>query len=104
MLDPGLGFAKTGEHDWALLNRLEEFVALGFPVLVGASRKRFLGKLLADEDGAPRPPTGRETATAVVSALAADRGAWAVRVHDVRSSLDAVAVTAAWRAGGTTGG
>jgi len=104
VLDPGLGFAKTGEHDWALLNRLEEFVALGFPVLVGASRKRFLGKLLADEDGAPRPPTGRETATAVVSALAADRGAWAVRVHDVRSSLDAVAVTAAWRAGGTTGG
>ncbi|MGW0891956.1 dihydropteroate synthase [Saccharopolyspora sp. NPDC002578] len=103
VLDPGLGFAKTGEHDWALLNRLGEFVGLGFPVLVGASRKRFLGKLLADDDGTPRAPAGRETATAVVSALAADRGAWAVRVHDVRSSLDAVAVTAAWNTGGTVG-
>ncbi|MCX2732891.1 dihydropteroate synthase [Saccharopolyspora sp. NFXS83] len=103
VLDPGLGFAKTGEHDWALLNRLGEFVGLGFPVLVGASRKRFLGRLLADDDGVPRAPAGRETATAVVSALAADRGAWAVRVHDVRSSLDAVAVTAAWNTGGTVG-
>ncbi|MBB5072285.1 dihydropteroate synthase [Saccharopolyspora gloriosae] len=103
VLDPGLGFAKTGEHDWALLNRLGEFVGLGFPVLVGASRKRFLGRLLADGDGTPRAPAGRETATAVVSALAADRGAWAVRVHDVRSSLDAVAVTAAWNTGGTVG-
>ncbi|MBK0865605.1 MAG: dihydropteroate synthase [Saccharopolyspora sp.] len=103
VLDPGLGFAKTGEHDWALLHDLGEFVQLGFPVLVGAARKRFLGKLLADPDGTPRPPTGRETATAAVSALAADRGAWAVRVHDVVSSLDAVAVAAAWRAGRTVG-
>ncbi|MFR9728477.1 dihydropteroate synthase [Saccharopolyspora sp. MS10] len=103
VLDPGLGFAKTSHHDWALLHRLGEFVELGFPVLVGASRKRFLGALLADDDGAPRPPAGRETATAAVSALAADRGAWAVRVHDVRSSLDAVAVTAAWNTGGTDG-
>ncbi|MER7081363.1 dihydropteroate synthase [Saccharopolyspora kobensis] len=104
VLDPGLGFAKTGRHDWQLLQRLDAFVELGFPVLVGASRKRFLGKLLADADGAPRPPAGRETATAVVSALAADRGAWGVRVHDVRQSLDAVAVTAAWRSGGEFGG
>jgi dihydropteroate synthase len=100
VLDPGLGFAKSGSHDWQLLQRLDVFVDLGFPVLVGASRKRFLGRLLADAAGTPRPPSGRETATAVVSALAADRGAWGVRVHDVRQSLDAVAVTAAWRSGG----
>ncbi|MDA3648608.1 dihydropteroate synthase [Saccharopolyspora indica] len=104
VLDPGLGFAKTGRHDWQLLQRLDVFVELGFPVLVGASRKRFLGRLLADAEGSPRPPAGRETATAVVSALAADRGAWGVRVHDVRQSLDAVAVTAAWRSGGEFGG
>ncbi|MGI8309604.1 dihydropteroate synthase [Saccharopolyspora hattusasensis] len=104
VLDPGLGFAKSGSHDWQLLQRLDVFVDLGFPVLVGASRKRFLGRLLADADGKPRPPAGRETATAVVSALAADRGAWGVRVHDVRQSLDAVAVTAAWRNGGELGG
>ncbi|TDD06213.1 dihydropteroate synthase [Saccharopolyspora terrae] len=100
VLDPGLGFAKTGRHDWQLLQNLEGLVDVGFPVLVGASRKRFLGALLADDDGTPRPPEGRETATAVVSALSADRGAWGVRVHDVRRSLDAVAVTAAWRSGG----
>ncbi|MBQ0928042.1 dihydropteroate synthase [Saccharopolyspora endophytica] len=100
VLDPGLGFAKTGRHDWQLLQNLDGLVDAGFPVLVGASRKRFLGALLADDDGTPRPPEGRETATAVVSALSADRGAWGVRVHDVRRSLDAVAVTAAWRSGG----
>lgn len=104
VLDPGLGFAKTYAHDWALLHRLEEFVSLGFPVLVGASRKRFLGRLLAADDGTPRPPAGREIATAVVSALAADRGAWGVRVHDVAASLDAVAVTASWLAGEEFGG
>ncbi|MDI2030757.1 dihydropteroate synthase [Saccharopolyspora sp. TS4A08] len=100
VLDPGLGFAKTGRQDWQLLQNLDSLVDQGFPVLVGASRKRFLGALLADDDGAPRPPDGRETATAVVSALSADRGAWGVRVHDVQRSLDAVATTAAWRSGG----
>ncbi|MHA6802059.1 dihydropteroate synthase [Salinifilum ghardaiensis] len=100
VLDPGLGFAKTGEHDWQLLNRLDVLLDLGYPVLVGASRKRFLGRLLADAEGNPRPPAGRETATAVISALSADRGAWGVRVHDVRASRDAIAVTAAWNAGG----
>src|SRR5690606_27767402 len=100
VLDPGLGFAKTAEHDWKLLQNPEVFVGLGFPVLGGASRKRFLGRLVEGLDGTPRPPLGRDVATAVVSALAADRGAWGVRVHDVRGSLDAVAVTAAWRSGG----
>jgi len=99
VLDPGLGFAKHAEHDWALLHSLPSLVELGFPVLVGASRKRFLGRLLADPDGRPRPPDGREDATAAVSALAAAAGVWGVRVHDVGRSLDAVAVAAAWAAG-----
>ena len=70
IIDPGLGFAKTAEHNWALLRALPEFVGTGVPVLVGASRKRFLGSLLAGPGGEPRPPDGRETATAVISALA----------------------------------
>jgi dihydropteroate synthase len=96
IIDPGLGFAKTAQHNWALLHALPEFVGLGFPVLVGASRKRFLGALLADPDGQPRPPDGRETATAVVSALAATHGVWGVRVHDVRATVDALKVVEAW--------
>ena len=100
ILDPGLGFAKTAEHNWALLNALPTITGLGFPVLVGASRKRFLGALLR-RDGADRPPAGRDVATASVSALSAAAGAWGVRVHDVASSRDAVAVAAAWRTGGS---
>ncbi|MEZ5131637.1 MAG: dihydropteroate synthase [Mycobacterium sp.] len=96
IIDPGLGFAKTARHNWMLLHALDEFVATGIPVLVGASRKRFLGALLAGPDGAPRPPAGRETATAVISALAALHGVWGVRVHDVRSSVDALKVLDAW--------
>ncbi|MGW4634234.1 dihydropteroate synthase [Nocardia sp. NPDC004415] len=96
ILDPGLGFAKNAEHNWELLAALPEFVADGLPILIGASRKRFLGALLADASG-PRPPAGRETATAAVSAIAATQGAWGVRVHDVRASLDAIAVVDTWR-------
>ena len=96
IIDPGLGFAKTAEHNWAILRALPEFVASGVPVLVGASRKRFLGTLLAGQDGEPRPPDGRETATAVISALAGLHGAWGVRVHDVRASVDALKVLEAW--------
>jgi dihydropteroate synthase len=99
VLDPGLGFAKTATHNWALLRRLDVLVGLGFPVLVGASRKRFLGELLASADGTPRPPAGREVATAVISALAAVAGAWGVRVHDVAASMDAVAVATALQLG-----
>ncbi|MCV7253874.1 dihydropteroate synthase [Mycolicibacterium fluoranthenivorans] len=101
IIDPGLGFAKTAQHNWALLRALPEFVGTGIPVLVGASRKRFLGALLAGADGEPRPPAGRETATAVISALAARDGAWGVRVHDVRASVDALKVVTAW--GGSDG-
>ncbi|GAB3466746.1 dihydropteroate synthase [Actinophytocola sediminis] len=95
VLDPGIGFAKRAEHNWALLRRLDVLLGLGFPILVGASRKRFLGTLLADKEGDPRPPDGREEATAVISALVAMAGAWGVRVHDVPRSLDAVAVAGA---------
>ena len=100
IIDPGLGFAKTAQDNWALLHALPELVATGIPVLVGASRKRFLGALLAGPDGAARPPDGRETATAVISMLAAQHGAWGVRVHDVVSSVDALAVLEAWESGG----
>ena len=99
VVDPGLGFAKEADHNWLLLRRLDALQALGHPVLVGASRKRFLGSLLADEDG-PRPVDRRDAATDAVSALAAERGVWAVRVHDVRRSRDAVRVAAAWARGG----
>ncbi|OMC21550.1 dihydropteroate synthase [Mycobacterium colombiense] len=102
MIDPGLGFAKTGQHNWALLHALPQLVGTGIPVLLGASRKRFLGTLLAGADGSPRPPDGRETATAVVSALAALHGAWGVRVHDVRATVDALKVVAAWTDGSHT--
>lgn len=95
VLDPGLGFAKRAEHNWVLLRRLDVLRELGFPVLVGASRKRFLGTLLAAKDGTPRPPDGREEATAAITALVAASGAWGVRVHDVTRSLDAVAVAGA---------
>ncbi|WET79112.1 dihydropteroate synthase [Amycolatopsis sp. QT-25] len=103
VLDPGLGFAKNAEHDWALLHRLDSLLSLGFPVLVGASRKRFLGRLLSGKDGKPAPPDGRENATAAVSALAAAAGAWGVRVHEVGASIDAVTVAAAWRKGSPVG-
>jgi dihydropteroate synthase len=100
VLDPGLGFAKTAAHNWTLLHRLADLLSLGFPVLLGASRKRFLGSLLADSHGEPRPASGREVATAVVTALAAGAGVWGVRVHDVRASLDAIAVVRAWEEAG----
>ena len=103
IIDPGLGFAKTAQHNWALLAALPELVGTGIPVLVGASRKRFLGTLLAGPDGTPRPPDGRETATAVISALAGVHGAWGVRVHDVVASVDALRVLAAWNSGGQVG-
>lgn len=99
VIDPGLGFAKRAEHDWALLNRLDSLLSLGFPVLVGASRKRFLGRLLADASGTPRPPSGREDATVAISTMASAAGAWGVRVHSVGASLDAVTVVAAWQRG-----
>lgn len=103
ILDPGLGFAKTREDDWKLLHALPELLELGFPVLIGASRKRFLGEILASldpqSDGEFPPIEERESATAAISTLSAVQGAWGVRVHDVRRSRDSVAVAHAWRLG-----
>ena len=96
VLDPGLGFAKPGTDNWPLLAHLDVLAALGRPLLVGASRKRFLGHLLAGPDGVPVPPVERDRATAAVSALCAASRVWCVRVHDVRGSADAVRVGTAW--------
>ena len=101
ILDPGLGFAKLAEHNWALLTHLDQIASLGggslFPVLIGASRKRFLGRLLAAPDGSPRPFAGCDDATVAVTALAAAAGAWCARVHEVPANADAVRVGEAWR-------
>ncbi|MEU9738173.1 dihydropteroate synthase [Micromonospora chersina] len=97
IVDPGLGFAKTAAHNWELSARLPELVDLGFPLLFGSSRKSYLGRLLADPDGNPRPTAEREAATVATSVLAVAAGAWGVRVHDVRATADALAV---WRATG----
>ena len=95
IVDPGLGFAKAGEQNWELLRALPRLTGLG-KVLIAASRKRFVGALLATQDG-PRPVAERDAATAAISALSAFGGAWAVRVHDVPTTVDAVAAAHAWR-------
>jgi len=115
VLDPGLGFSKLSEHNWRLLAALPELGRPGaragaagpdsaggvprrFPVLVGASRKRFLGRLLAAADGTPRSFAGSDDATVATTALAAAAGAWCVRVHKVPANADAVRIAAAWQA------
>ncbi|MEW2159064.1 dihydropteroate synthase [Streptomyces sp. NPDC007189] len=103
VVDPGLGFSKDAEHDLALLSHLDRLHGLGHPLLVAASRKRFLGRVLAGPDGAPPPARERDAATAAVSALAAQSGAWAVRVHEVRASADAVRVARAVEEARTAG-
>jgi dihydropteroate synthase len=103
VVDPGLGFAKQPEHNWTLLVNLARLSSLDgaghdFPVLIGASRKRFLGRLLAAPDGTPRPFVGSDDATVAVTALAAAAGAWCSRVHEVPGNSDAVRVAEAWQA------
>ncbi|MFV0128503.1 dihydropteroate synthase [Streptomyces sp. HMX112] len=95
VVDPGLGFAKQAAHDLALVAHLADLRALGRPLLVAASRKRFLGHVLAGAGAAPPPARERDAATAAVSAIAAYEGAWAVRVHEVRATADAVRVARA---------
>jgi len=96
VLDPGLGFAKNAEHDWALLRGQQRLQReLGRPLLIGHSRKRFLGHLLADPQGEPRPARERDAASLAVAAVAASRGAWAVRVHAAEAAADAVRAVAA---------
>jgi dihydropteroate synthase len=101
IVDPGLGFAKHPGHNWSLLARLRDVSCLAhpaapFPVLVGASRKRFIGHLLASDEGVPRPFTDCDDATVALTALAAAAGAWCVRVHSVPANADAVRVAARW--------
>ena len=94
VVDPGLGFAKTAAHNWALVAGLDEIAGLGLPVLVGGSRKSFLGSLLAAPEGSPRPVDDREAASTALTLLLAQRGVWCVRVHEVRASRDALRVLA----------
>ena len=100
IVDPGLGFSKTGEQNWTVLSQLDHFTTLGFPLLVAASRKRFLGELLGGPstgsatESSLRPVHDREAATVAISTLAAQAGAWAVRVHEPKASADAVRVVA----------
>ncbi len=96
VLDPGIGFHKIGAQNWTVLAHLDVIAAIGRPLLVGTSRKTFLGALLATGDG-PRPTRDREAASLATATLAAAAGAWCVRVHDVRPSADAVRVVSAWR-------
>jgi len=107
VLDPGLGFSKNPApfgpeaHNWQLLAALPTLARIGghdFPVLVAASRKRYLSRLLEAEDAKPRPYTENDAATVAITALAAAAGAWCVRVHEVPANADAVRVAAAWRA------
>lgn len=94
IVDPGIGFAKTAEHNWALLRGLERIIDLGWPVLIGTSRKAFLGRI-GRAEGDERPLDRRDVATAITSAFAARRGVWGVRVHDVTATVDALDVAAA---------
>ena len=95
VLDPGIGFAKTAEHNWQVLGRLDELATLGHPLLIGASRKKFLAATLPE--GATTAE--RDLPTAVVSALAAQSGVWGVRVHDVPSTRAALTVFDSWKNG-----
>ena len=98
VIDPGLGFSKTADHNWKLLGHLPALATLGYPILVGTSRKRFLGELLPDDS----PATDRDAATAITSALAAQAGAWGVRVHNVAETKAALDVWSAWEKGART--
>jgi dihydropteroate synthase len=96
-VDPGLGFAKTADHNWLLLQHLDDLDELGLPILLGSSRKSFLGSLLADSQGRPRPVLDREDANVALTTLAGLLGVWAVRVHEARAAVDALKVVSRWR-------
>jgi dihydropteroate synthase len=92
VVDPGLGFAKTAEHNWQISAHLDAVQALGYPVLFASSRKSYLGRLLAGPDGTPRPVDQRDAATLATSVLAVLAGVWGIRVHDVAATMDAIRV------------
>ena len=89
IIDPGIGFAKTSEHNWELLKNLDRLALLGYPILVGASRKRFLGKLVGGE------PDQRESASIALTAALAKQSIWGVRTHSVKPHRDAIAIVEA---------
>ena len=89
IIDPGIGFAKTSEHNWELLKNLDRLALLGYPILVGASRKRFLGELVGGE------PDQRESASIALTAALAKQGIWGVRTHSVKPHRDAIAIVEA---------
>jgi dihydropteroate synthase len=98
IVDPGLGYAKSADHNWALLAALERFIDMGYPVLLAASRKSFLGSLLSDPaSGNPRRPDQRDDATAAISVLGAAMGVWCIRAHAVATTADVVRVAARLR-------
>lgn len=99
ILDPGLGFAKNEEHNWQMLGRLDELQALGFPLLIGASRKRFLAALLPENASME----DRDAASVAVSVLAGRAGVWGVRVHDVARTRSALRVLESWNEGSRHG-
>jgi len=96
VLDPGIGFAKLPEQNWPILRHIDEFMAEGFPTLIGVSRKRFIGELLADASG-PREVDSRDYATTALTTLLAQANLWAIRVHNVQAAHDAIAVVEALR-------
>ena len=102
-VDPGIGFSKTADQNWDVLAGMERLHDLGHPVLIATSRKRFLGALLADAAGELRPPHLRDDGTTATSALAAAAGAWCIRTHAVRPTLDAVRVAHRWAVGAGAG-
>jgi dihydropteroate synthase len=104
ILDPGIGFGKRGAQNWEALRALEQIVAIGPRVLVGTSRKRFLAEALADAEGVEVSTSRRDLATAVTSVLATQAGAWAVRVHDVAATRDALTVWSRWNGENDGGG
>lgn len=93
IIDPGIGFAKNVEHNWAILRQLREWNQLGYRVLLGVSRKRFIGAMLSDA-GRPADPADRDDATAAITGYAASLGIWAVRTHEVTANL---AETLVWQ-------
>ena len=103
-VDPGIGFSKTADQNWDVLAGMERLHDLGHPVLIATSRKRFLGALLADAAGELRPTDLREDGTTATSTLAAAAGAWCIRTHTVRATLDAVKVAQRWATGARVSG
>ena len=97
VIDPGLGFAKDMQQNWKLVARLDELEKLGLPILVGASRKRFIAGMLEPDEAGEVSNSRRDLATAVLTALLLQRKLWGIRVHNVLATTDAIDVVEALR-------